>query len=65
MLKFVEILFGGIVFVEVLFVGTGFVEFFFVGIVFVSSIFPWYITTESPIFIAYLPFLQLHFAGFK
>ena len=60
MKKFVEVLFIGIVFVEVLFVGIAFVEVFFVAIVFVSSIISLYITTESPIPLAYLPFLHSH-----
>ena len=56
--------------VEVLVIEKVFGEVVFVGIVlievsFVSSIISSHITTESPIRLAYLRFLQLYNAGFK
>ena len=61
MLKFVEVIFVGIVFFQALFVETGFVKLLFVR-KFFFFIVSWHITTESLILLAYLPFLQLLFA---
>ena len=47
------------------FVDVFFAEVLFVGIVFVSSIISSFLTTELPVLLANLPFLQLHFAGFQ
>ena len=58
--KFVEITFLGTAFFEILFAGTISIE-----VLFVASMISSHVITESPItFPTYLPFLQVHEAGF-
>ena len=60
MQRLVEVLVVEKVFGEVVFVWIVLIE-----VIFVSSVISSHITTESPIRLTYLRFLQLHNAGFK